>query len=52
MVSSASHHVEDHGKRVLTIGIVAVQTAERRSVRTTGLRSAYSPLSVNTVWIL
>ena len=45
MVSSASHHVEDHGERVLTIGVVAVQTARRRSVRVARLTSAYSKLS-------
>jgi len=45
MVSSASHDVEDHGERVLTVGVVAVQTARRRSVHVDHLTSAYSTLS-------
>ena len=45
MVSSASHHVEAHGERVLTVGVMAVQTAQRRSVHMARLISAYSTLS-------
>lgn len=49
MVSSASHHVEDHWEYADSCK-VAGPTAQRRSVRTASLRSAYSTLSSRIAW--